>query len=89
MSAPRQPWLEERDGVIFVRVKAVPGAKQNTVAGTLGESLKIRVCAPPEGGKANEAIRGLLATHLGFKPRDVELVKGASSPEKVFRVLRR
>ena len=75
--------------MIFVRVKAVPGAKQNTVVGEFGDRLKIRVSAPPEGGKANEAIRGLLATHLGFKPRDVELVKGVSSPEKVFRVLRR
>ena len=50
-----EPWREERNGRVFVRVKAVPGARQNAVTGTLGDRLKIRVSAPPEGGKANDA----------------------------------
>ena len=84
-----EPWREERNGRVFVRVKAVPGARHNAVTGTLGDRLKIRVSAPPEGGKANDAIRAMLATYLGCKPRELELVGGASSAEKVFELLRR
>lgn len=84
-----EPWREERNGSIFVRVKAVPGARQTVVVGTLGDRLKIRVSAPPEGGKANDAIRSVLAKYLGCTPRDLELISGASSAEKVFGLLRR
>ncbi|MCL4211641.1 MAG: DUF167 domain-containing protein, partial [Phycisphaerales bacterium] len=42
--------------------------------------------APPEGGKANRALRGLLAAALGVRTRDVTVESGAASPEKVVRV---
>jgi len=70
----------------LVRVKAVPGAKRDEVAGRLGDRLKIRVSAPPEGGKANSAIAALLAKALGVKERDAEVVQGFSSAEKTVLV---
>ncbi|MCB9848621.1 MAG: DUF167 domain-containing protein [Phycisphaeraceae bacterium] len=78
------------DGVILLRVKAVPGARRDEIAGVLGEGgqarLKIRVSAPPEGGKANKAICKLVATALGVKPRDVRVAAGQTNPEKTLRV---
>lgn len=74
------------DGTILIRVKAVPGASRDQIVGVLGDRLKIKVAAPPEGGKANDAIRALLARDIGAKTTGVELVSGASNPEKVFRV---
>lgn len=75
------------DGSVLIRLKAVPGAKRDAVAGALGDRLKVRVSAPPEGGKANKAICGLLAGALGVRARDVEIVSGQTSPEKVARVV--
>lgn len=75
------------DGSVLIRLKAVPGAKRDEVAGVLGDRLKVRVSAPPEGGKANKAICGLLAGVLGVRARDVEIVSGMTSPEKVARVV--
>jgi len=46
--------------------------------------LKVRVAAPPERGKANEALIGLLREWLGAD--EVEIVAGSSSPEKTVRV---
>ncbi|RMD63952.1 MAG: DUF167 domain-containing protein [Planctomycetota bacterium] len=69
-----------------MRVKAVPGASRNAVAGLLGDRLKVRVAAPAEGGKANEAIAALLARRLGVGRRDVQLVEGPTQPRKTFRV---
>jgi hypothetical protein len=71
---------------VLIAVKAVPGARRDEIVGPLGERLKVRVSAPPEGGKANRAICELLAGALGVKPREVTIVRGQSSPEKSLRV---
>ena len=70
----------------IIRVKAVPGARRDEIAGPLGDRLKVRVSAPPEGGKANQAICALLAQALGVRERDVEVIAGPASPEKSIRV---
>ena len=80
-------YAQLRTDGLEIRVKAVPGAKRDEIAGVLGNRLKIRVSQPPEGGRANEAIRGLLAERLGVGIRSVSLVSGASSPAKTFAVL--
>ncbi len=67
-------------------VKAVPGARADKIVGPLGDRLKIRVAAPPEGGKANKAVCALLAKALGVKPARVTLHAGASNPEKTIRI---
>jgi uncharacterized protein (TIGR00251 family) len=72
--------------VVCIRVKAVPGARRDEVIGMLGGRLKIRVSAPPEGGKANAAVCALLAAALGVKPRQVEVSAGHASVEKMLRV---
>ena len=46
--------------------------------------MKVRVAAPPEGGKANRALVEVLSRWLGV--RDVEIVAGLSSAEKIVRV---
>ena len=69
-----------------LKVKAVPGASRSEIVGRLGEALKVRVAAPPEGGKANREIMELLAAKLGLQVAGVSLVSGASSPAKVFEL---
>lgn len=81
------PDLIARDGAtILLRVKAVPGASRDALAGRLGDRLKVRVAAAPEGGKANEAICALVARALGVKPRQVSVAAGHASAEKTLRV---
>jgi uncharacterized protein (TIGR00251 family) len=70
----------------LLRIKAVPGAKRDQIAGPLGDRLKVRVAAPPEGGKANAAICALIAKALDLKPSAVTLIAGQTNPEKSVRV---
>jgi uncharacterized protein (TIGR00251 family) len=69
-----------------LKVKVVPGSSRNEIVGWLGDALKIKVTAPPERGKANEAVVELLATALDIATDDVVVVSGHSSPAKVVAV---
>ena len=63
----------------------VPGASRSEIAGALGDRLKVRVAAPPERGRANEALVAVLREWLGA--REVEVVAGLMSREKTVRVI--
>ena len=69
-----------------LRLRVSPGAKSSEVVGPHGEGWKVRVTAPPESGKANEAVRELLAAALGVPRSDTEIVGGVASRDKVLAV---
>ncbi len=72
---------------ILIRIKAVPGASHDAIAGLLGDRLKVRISAPPEDGKANKAICKFLAKALGIKAANVVVHAGHSNPEKTVRIV--
>ena len=47
-------------------LKVVPGSSRDEIVGWLGDSLKVKVKALPEKGRANEAVVALLAERLGI-----------------------
>jgi uncharacterized protein (TIGR00251 family) len=73
------------DGVV-VNVHVQPRAGRTAIAGRHGDALRIRVKAPPVGGRANEEVAALLARALELPGRDVSLVAGATSRVKRFRL---
>ncbi len=50
--------------------------------------LKVAVAAAPEKGKANKELTDFLAKLLGVKKSEVDVVRGATSPQKTIRVVR-
>jgi uncharacterized protein (TIGR00251 family) len=76
------------DGTRMGRISVVvsPGARSSEITGAHGDGWKVRVAAPAEGGRANEALRRLLAAALGVPARDVRVVAGTSSRRKVVEV---
>ena len=73
------------DGVILP-VRAQPGSRRNEFRGIQDGSLKVCVTQIAEKGKANKAICKLLCRELGLKKSQVELVSGATSPNKKFLI---
>ena len=69
------------DGEVL-SVHVQPGAGRTAVVGRHGTALKVKVAAPPEGGRANDAVLALLATSFGLPTSAVELVGGAASRSK-------
>jgi uncharacterized protein (TIGR00251 family) len=79
-------WLVADAKGVTLRLHIQPGAKKTEVAGPHGESLKIRLAAPPVDGKANSCLVGFLAQSLGVAKASVSLVSGESSRAKRVRI---
>jgi len=71
---------------VVVRVHVQPGAGRTAVSGRHGDALKVKVGAPPQGGRANDAVVALLAEVLGVAASAVTIVGGATSRSKRLKV---
>jgi uncharacterized protein (TIGR00251 family) len=70
-----------------ITVFAHPNSKKPRIETDLLGALHIYVSEPPLEGRANEAVAKALAGHYKIKKYQVELVSGAKSKHKVFRIL--
>ncbi|MCH8344620.1 MAG: YggU family protein [Planctomycetes bacterium] len=78
--------IEQAGEDVLIWIKAVPGASRNEITGVIGDRLKVRISAPPEGGKANRAICKIVAQALGVKTQQVTIEKGQTKLEKLLCV---
>lgn len=78
--------IASREDGCLLPVRAQPGARKNAILGEHGGMLKVAVTAPPEDGRANEAITSLLREWLGLKRSQVELVSGPTNRNKSFLI---
>jgi uncharacterized protein (TIGR00251 family) len=67
-------------------VRAQPGARKTAVLGERDGAVKVAVTAPPEDGRANEALVEVLKDWLGVRRSQVELLAGRTGRNKVFLV---
>lgn len=63
-------------------VHVTPKSGRDEVGGWRAGELEVRVTAPPEDGKANTAVRVLLAKSLGVPRSAVTVVRGETSRHK-------
>jgi uncharacterized protein (TIGR00251 family) len=78
--------LRQRGEDVSFRVRVVPRASRNTIAGIHDGAVRIRLTAPPVEGAANEALVTFLSSVLRVAKRDIELVSGQSARNKVVSV---
>lgn len=71
---------------MYVSVRVVAGAKQESVEALPRGRLKISVKAPAERNLANTRVRKLVAEHLKLPLVQVRLLSGHTSPSKIFSV---
>lgn len=83
------PLTLARDG-LHVAIRLSPRAKADRLlavaAAARGCVIKASVTAPPEHGRANEALLQLLARAWRLPRRDLSIVNGAVSRNKIVRV---
>jgi uncharacterized protein (TIGR00251 family) len=69
-----------------LRIRVSPGARRTEIVGRQGEAWKIRVAAPPERGRANDAVLRVLAERLGVPGGNLTLVAGHTARDKVVEL---
>jgi uncharacterized protein (TIGR00251 family) len=69
-----------------LQVRVQPRARRDEIAGEREGRLLVRVTAPPVEGRANEAVRKLLAKRLGVAPGRVAVVRGQAGRDKLVEV---
>jgi uncharacterized protein (TIGR00251 family) len=72
--------------VVRIAVRVQPRANRDGIAGERDGVLIVRVTAPPAEGKANDAVRKLLAKRLGIAPSRVSIVRGATGRDKLVEI---
>jgi uncharacterized protein len=72
-----------------LRIKVVAKSPKTEIAGELSDgTLKVKVAAAPERGKANAELCSFLAREIGIPSSQVEVISGHTSPLKLVRVSR-
>jgi uncharacterized protein (TIGR00251 family) len=69
-----------------IEVRVIPRARRDEIAGERAGRLLIRLTAPPVDGAANAALRRLVARRAGVPARQVSILRGHASRDKLIRV---
>ena len=77
-----------KGGPVRLRVRVAPGARRSEVVGRLGDAWKLRVRSAPERGRANDEVIDLLSGTLHLTRRDLRVVSGHTSRDKIVEIER-
>ena len=78
----------EKEGCQVLAVKVIPNASCSEIVGWEGETLKVRIKAVAEKGKANEELIRLLAKEFGVPKSGIKILSGKTSRNKRIKIVR-
>jgi uncharacterized protein (TIGR00251 family) len=70
-----------------LHVRVSPSAHRASVVGRQGNAWKVRVAAPPQKGRANDAVVHLLAHAVDVPPNAVAIVSGHGARDKIVELI--
>ena len=77
----------QKTGRLTLRIKVIPKSSFNAIVGLLADgTVKIRIAATPEKGRANEELIAFLAEDFGTSKDKVKIISGAADPLKLVRL---
>ncbi len=71
---------------IRLEVKVAAGSATDGVTGWMEDTLKVRVRAPAERGKANKATIKVIAQALDIPGSTINIISGHTSPRKMIEI---
>ena len=69
-----------------LHIKVIPSSSKDCIAGWLEDTLKVKVKAPAEKGKANKAIIKVLEKNLELPKGSIQITSGITSSRKVIKI---
>ncbi len=80
------PWYQWQGDDLLLVVRLQPRASRDEIVGPHGDTLKIRITAPPVEGQANAHLIRFLADAFGVARGAVVLVSGETARGKRLRI---
>lgn len=72
----------------YIRIKVIPKSpKSEFVEEMADNTLKIRIAAPPEKGKANAELIKFLSKHFNVPKKGITIISGKSDPVKLVKII--
>jgi len=71
---------------MLYNIKVIPRAKVNKIVEESKGDIKVHLTAPAVDGRANQALIQALAEHFGVKKRQVKIIRGEKSRQKIIEV---
>ncbi len=81
-----QRWYRWDRSNLVLRVKVRPGSASDDIIDVTGDTLRVRLRAPPTNGKANQALLVMLAAAFSVPKRNVTIRHGHGSRIKTVVV---
>ncbi len=78
--------ISEQNGAVVFTVRVQARARRDGIEGLWQGALRVRLTAPPVEGRANEALRRLLAARLNIPASAVRILAGERSRVKRVEV---
>jgi uncharacterized protein (TIGR00251 family) len=69
-----------------LQIKVIPSSSKDCIAGWLQDTLKVKVKAPPEKGKANKAVIKTLERTLDLAKGSINITSGTTSTSKIIEI---
>lgn len=69
-----------------LQIKVIPSSSKDCIAGWLEDTLKVKVQAPPDKGKANKAVIKLLEGNLELAKGSIRITNGTTSGNKIIEI---
>lgn len=72
---------------LYLRIKVLPKSPKTELVDTLADgTLKIRVAAPPEKGKANKELIRFLSEHYNVPKDAISILSGKTDALKLIKI---
>lgn len=71
---------------MLIKVKVFPNSKKQMVAKKEEDEFEVRVKEKPERGKANQAVKDVLAEYFNVPKENIRMIRGFKSRSKIFEI---
>ncbi len=77
---------DKEKNYLVINVKVEPRSSKSAIVGPYGDAIKVKLTSPPVEGKANNELVEVLAKTLGIAKKNVEIISGKSSKNKIVKL---
>ena len=85
MNVSSLPYKKSKNGV-SLNVRVTPRSSKKGIEGVEGDTLNVRLTAPPKDGEANSQLIAVLSRELGIRKSVIKIIRGHASRIKTVEI---